>query len=469
MSALEGLRVLHVIAHLRAGGAAGSMAATARILAGRHRVLALEAPTSPLTRLELARAGIPVIPADGEAAALADADVVLIHFWNTPSTLAFLERLPSGLPTVGWAKINGGAAPQLVPPALVERTDRIVLTAAATARQAVIAGSPALLAPPETVRGIIDLTPFFGLPPAPHAGFVVTYVGTVGPGKIHPEFVSLSLAGAPPAARFAVYGTGGGEPALLRAAEAAGAAGRFDLRGFVGDLRPAMAEADVFGYPLAPDTYSSSDRSLQIAMAAGVPPVILPHGGIVDMVEHGVTGLVVAEHEYGAALATLAADPQMRRRLGAAAAAHARATFDAAAAARRIGAVLAAAAATGGRQRAAPHEHPFPAARRFVEALGEWGTPFRESLGGSAAADGVIATRTGDWLRTEGGLFHHRNGMPGDGMLRYWTGLVLEAEGRGDRAAAEFAAARAAGAAPGRVDRRLARLGGGPAAGAALS
>ncbi|BBK36026.1 hypothetical protein STAQ_11040 [Allostella sp. ATCC 35155] len=469
MNANGTFRVLHVIPHLRAGGAAGSMAATARILAGRHRVLALEAPTSPLTRLELARAGIPVIPADGEAAALADADVVLIHFWNTPSTLAFLERLPSGLPTVGWAKVNGAAPPQLVPPALVERADRIVLTTAATARQAVIAGNPALRAHPETVRGIIDLTPFFDLPPAPHAGFVVTYVGTVGPGKIHPDFVSISLAGAPAAARFTVCGTGGGEPALLAAAAAAGAAHRFEMRGFVTDLQPALAEADVFGYPLAPDTYSSSDRSLQIAMAAGLPPVILPYGGIVDMVEHGVTGLVVAERDYGAALAALAADTELRRRLSRAAAAHARSEFDAAAAARRIGAVLEAAAAAGGRQRTAPPDHPFPAARRFAEALGEWGAPFRDSLRGSTAADGAIAALTGDWVRTEGGLFHHRNGMPGDGMLRYWTGLVLEAEGRGDRAATEFATARATGAAPGRVERRLARLGGGRAAGAALS
>lgn len=441
------LRVLHVIAHLRAGGAAGSMTATARAMPGDHRVLALEPPVSPLIRLELARARIPIVPAADEAAALAEADVLLLHVWNTPGMLAFLERIPSGLPTVGWAKIAGSAPPQFVPAALVERSDRIVLTAASTARCAPVAGHPALLAPPETVRGIIELAPFFDLPPTPHNGFVVTYVGTVGPGKIHPDFAAISLDGAPASARFVVYGVGGGEAALMRAAEAAGARERFELRGFVTDLRPAFAEADVFGYPLAADTYSSSDRSLQSAMAAGVPPVILPHGGIVDMVEHGVTGLVVGEREYGAALAGLAANPDLRRRLGAAAVRHARAEFDAARSAQRVADILRAAVAAGGRHRGLPPAHPFPAARRFAEALGEWGAPFRDSLAGSAEADRAIARLAGDWMRTEGGLFHHRNGEPSDGMLRFWTGLMLQAEGHEERAAAEFAAARDAGAA----------------------
>jgi hypothetical protein len=99
-----------------------------------------------------------------------------------------------------------------------------------------------------------------------HAGFVVTYVGTIGPGKIHPDFVALSLAGAPADARFVVCGSGGGEAALIAAAEAAGARHRFELPGFVADLPPVLAASDVFGYPLAPDTYATSDRSLQEAM-----------------------------------------------------------------------------------------------------------------------------------------------------------------------------------------------------------
>ncbi|WP_374448090.1 glycosyltransferase family 4 protein [Stella sp.] len=459
MAAGSGLRVLHVIAHLRAGGAAGSVVATARAAGGRHRVLALEPTVSPLIRLQLARAAIPILAPDREAAALADADVVLLNFWNTPATLAFLERLPSGLPVVGWLKTCGSAPPQLVPPALIERADRIVLTAAATAGRAPLAGHPALLAPPETVRGVVDLEPFADLQPVPHAGFVVTYVGTIGPGKIHPDFVRLSLAGAPPEARFVVCGAGGGEAALLQAAEAAGARDRFHLPGFVGDLRPVLAASDVFGYPLAPDTYSSSDRSLQEAMRAGLPPVILRHGGIVDMVEHGRTGLVVDERDYGAALAALAADPDLRRRLGRAAADHARVQFDSAAAARRIEGILQAAAASPGRDRAGPpRDDPFPAARRFAAALGEWGTPFRESLAGSAAADRAVMRLAGDWVRVEGGLFHHRNGTPDDGMLRHWTGLVLAAEGRDAAAAAEFAAAAAAGVVRGDGRARTAEL-----------
>ncbi|BBK30823.1 glycosyltransferase involved in cell wall biosynthesis [Stella humosa] len=459
------LRILHVIPHLRAGGAAGSMATTVRRLqaagfAAEHRVLPLEAIVSPLIRIELARGGVALLPGPAaETAALAATDVILLHFWTTPASLAFIERLPPRVPVVAWIQVAGTAPPQVVPPALARRADRILLTAPCTALLPPLAGMT-LPAPAEVLRAPANLEPLQGLAPVPHAGFVVTYVGTVGPGKIHPDFVALSLSAGLPDARFVLCGGGGGEPALTAAATAAGAPERFDLRGHVRDLVPVLAGSDVFGYPLAPDTYSSSDRSLQEAMAAGLPPVILPYGGIPTMVEHEVSGLVVPEREYGAALALLHADPGLRARLGAGAARHARREFDAGRTCARLAAILGEVTAGPVRTRPASPEPPppFPAARRFADALGPWGKAFRDSLAGDDRADAAIAALPADQVRVEGGLFHQRNGMPDDGMLRYWTGLVLAAEGRIPAAARELAAAIAAGAAVERAGRRLANM-----------
>lgn len=461
------LRVLHIVPHLRAGGAAGSLTTTARLLAAdgfaaNHRVLPLEPILSPLVRIDLGRAGVTLLPGiEVEAAAIAASDVVILHFWNTPHTLAWLDRVPPRVPVVAWIKVAGTAAPQLVPPALVGRVDRILLTATCTAGLPPIHGWQGPLPPVEVIRGIADFTAAAAVRPVRHDGFVVTYVGTVGLGKIHPDFVALSLSAALPDARFVVCGSGGGETALAQAAEAAAAGGRFDLLGYVRDLRPVLAGSDVFGYPLAPDTYSSSDRSLQEAMFAGVPPVILRHGGIADMVEHGVSGLVVDEADYGAALAHLHADGDQRRRLAEGAAAHARRHFDALRSVRRLAAILAEAASAGTTRPAPPiTDDPFPAARRFSEAMGVAGEALRTSLSGDAgsdAADAIIQRLPADAVRVEGGLFHQRNGAPADGMLRYWTGLVLAAEGRAEAADREFSAAIAAGAAVDRARARLAR------------
>ena len=184
------------------------------------------------------------------------------------------------------------------------------------------------------------------------------------------------------------------------------------------------------------------------AMSAGVPPVILGHGGNPEMVRNGETGLVVDEAHYGAALAHLRHHPEERARLGANAARESAASLDGRRSALRLHALLAEASALGW---TSPHraEHaagPFAAAQRFADALGGWGDAFRRSLQGDRRADDAIRATSIDAARTEGGLFHHRNAEPDDGVLRYWAALVLEGHGRMDAARAEFAAARALGA-----------------------
>jgi glycosyltransferase involved in cell wall biosynthesis len=55
------------------------------------------------------------------------------------------------------------------------------------------------------------------------------------------------------------------------------------------------------------------------AMAAGVPVVATAVGGVPELVREGETGLLVPPRDPGAlaaALGTLAADPELRRRLG---------------------------------------------------------------------------------------------------------------------------------------------------------
>ncbi|MCA9618269.1 MAG: glycosyltransferase [Myxococcales bacterium] len=85
----------------------------------------------------------------------------------------------------------------------------------------------------------------------------------------------------------------------------------------------ALDEADVFLLPSV--TAAGGDEegipvSLMEAMAAGLPVVSTRHAGIGELVEDGVSGLLVEERDVAAALARLAqlaADPALRQRLGA--------------------------------------------------------------------------------------------------------------------------------------------------------
>src|SRR5256714_15389959 len=90
--------------------------------------------------------------------------------------------------------------------------------------------------------------------------------------KMHPRYVAMSADVDVPGVRFVVCGAGAGFPALARQAEQLGVGDRFELRGWVDDIRPVIARLDVFGYPLCEDNYSASDLVLQEVMYAGVPP-----------------------------------------------------------------------------------------------------------------------------------------------------------------------------------------------------
>lgn len=260
--------------------------------------------------------------------------------------------------------------------------------------------------------------------------------------------------------RFEVFGDGTWGDALKRQFAGLGAEGRVCFHGHAEDLRSALAAIDIFGYPLAPDTYASSDKSLQEAMWVGIPPVVLGETAVASLVEHDRTGLVCdSEADYPRAIERLAVDAALRQRLGAAARAYARFTFDPARNAARLRSLVETLAAMPKRQRLPLAGRDLSPAGRFVASLGELAREFAISLAGSEvhgqdvvrAADAAIAAATDVLARGEGGIFHYRNTYPGDPHLRLWAGLVVRERGGQAAAADDLAAAVAGGVEPWRT------------------
>lgn len=112
---------------------------------------------------------------------------------------------------------------------------------------------------------------------------------------------------------------GGGErrDAILARISRSPAAARIVMSGFVEDLRDAYAAADLLaltsineGMPVA----------VMEAMAAGVPVVATRAGGVVDLIEDGRNGILVADYEpstFAAALSAAMRDAPARHRLAA--------------------------------------------------------------------------------------------------------------------------------------------------------
>jgi glycosyltransferase involved in cell wall biosynthesis len=87
--------------------------------------------------------------------------------------------------------------------------------------------------------------------------------------------------------------------------------------GFVDPVEPAMAGLDLL---LHPSTAEGLGTAVLDAMAAGAPPVAFAIGGLPEVIEHGMSGLLVPPGDtrmFAAEAAKLILDPSLRASLGA--------------------------------------------------------------------------------------------------------------------------------------------------------
>jgi glycosyltransferase involved in cell wall biosynthesis len=151
---------------------------------------------------------------------------------------------------------------------------------------------------------------------------------SVGRLKEPKDFAGLIAALGEVAAsyRAVVVGDGPDRPALERAIAETGAA--VELLGERDDVAAQLAASDVF---VLASRSEGMPISILEAMAAGLPVVASAVGGVPELVEDGVTGLLVPPGDaaaLAAALERVLGDPALRARLGAAARARAEERFD---------------------------------------------------------------------------------------------------------------------------------------------
>lgn len=435
---MTALRILHLIDRLSLGGAARSLIASARHSTAGHRVLSIRSPDA--RALALARdAGVEPIDAARFAEEVAACDIVHLHFWNTPELYALLR---AGLPPcrlVLTSHVLGSSDPHVLVPGLLAMADHIIATSPETLTRCRL-GAPAV-----SIPAAADFERLNGLRRAPHEGFAVGYIGTVDFAKMHPDYVAMHAAADVPAMRILVCGSGNAAPALRRQAGALGLAKRFELCGFVEDVRSVFERLDVFGYPLCEGNYATSELVLHEAMFAGLPCVVLANGGAANTIVDGETGFLVSDAAgFADRLRMLAADSALGTRIGRQAALHARASLGAANVAPMIDAVYTDTMALPPRPRrlAAATD----GCDAFLRSLGPAAAMFRGSLAGDRACDDRIVRAPPVLASADaGGVLHYRRVYPDDAPLRFWAGLVLLGERRAVLAAGEFEAARKLG------------------------
>jgi len=159
-------------------------------------------------------------------------------------------------------------------------------------------------------------------PPAAHAGRLFLAVGRLHRQKAYDVLLEAfaRIAGEFPDWRLVALGEGEERAALEAQSARLGLAGRVDWLGQLDDPWPWLRAADVF---VLPSRYEGTPNALLEAMSCGLAPIVSDAtAGALDHVADGASGLVVPVEDAGAlaaAMRRLAAGPELRARLGAAA------------------------------------------------------------------------------------------------------------------------------------------------------
>ncbi|RMG41187.1 MAG: glycosyltransferase, partial [Candidatus Dadabacteria bacterium] len=358
-----------------------------------------------------------------------------------------------------WMHVVGDQPPQIITPEVIEFADFALASSPGCYLNENIQSLPDELrvAKTDTVFAASDFARLEGLKPVKHSGFNVGYIGTVDYVKMHRSFLKMSSAVNVPEIQFIICG-GGRYKEIEAEARRMGCAERFKFKGFVEDIKNEIASFDVYGYPLCPETYASSELNLQEVMYAGVPPVVFPYGGVPHLVINDYSGLIVhSEREYTQAIEYLYYNPEERKRLGENARRYASQIFGGENSAKKFLEIYKRVLESEKKTRKWPNpdrigeslpdvnpQADVIGSARLIASLGKHASHFVTSrssndLNSVLEAEKHIAQSLP--VMVDGGIFSYARFHSSDPFLRLWHGLTLREAGKYPEAISEFISA----------------------------
>jgi glycosyltransferase involved in cell wall biosynthesis len=359
---------------------------------------------------------------------IAEADIVIIHWWNHPLLYDFLvrEQLPP-CRLIIWSHNSGFYPPGVFTDKILNYPDLFVFTTPASFKTKEVKN---LSGKQEKNLRVVWSTAGVeyvrSVEPKKHAGFNIGYIGTVDYAKIHSNFLKICNKINIPDVKFIVCG-GPSEKEFREETKKMGIAEKFDFTGQVARITEYLSIFDIFGYPLSPYHYGTCDQSLAESMAAGVVPVVLQNRMEKYMVKDGITGIVAkSEKDYIKAIQKLYKNKKLRDSLSKNARLHALDFFSADKMVREWEVIfkeISLIPKASKKWNINKKNSEISAKDVFLESLGAYGKIF---------ADEKKIIKLGEshiWKANTRGTVHHYNYFfPNDETISLWSNLMSDGE-----------------------------------------
>ncbi|OWY58547.1 hypothetical protein B7486_79380, partial [cyanobacterium TDX16] len=162
-----------------------------------HVAIVLEGPASLPLVMAARRAGVVLeVAPDHERVdeLVAEADIVLVHWWNHPGLRALLQRPLPPTRLVLWCHVLGLHPPQVLTADATPSVDHVLLTSELSRASELAVAAERSGVPVDVVPAPFDVQRLSGFEPRPHDGVRIGYVGLVNDTKLHPGFAQLCAA-----------------------------------------------------------------------------------------------------------------------------------------------------------------------------------------------------------------------------------------------------------------------------------
>lgn len=325
MEEKDRIKILHITTHM--GGGVGKVISDLAVHDTQytHSILLLEEPEKKQFIDKCYQAGIEVKVNSSQTetvCALNNSDVVILHWWHHPLMCKFLYHFPKcSIRLILWSHVSGCTYPFLSYD-FCTKFHKIFFTSQCsfqnkywnTLQRKEIAEKAILVYGLGQLSLLKKKQDYQTKNPV-----VVGYIGTLTKSKLHPEFVNIcyEILQKNPQIKFVLIGDKKAGQWIESQSRQRGIEKQVELRGYCENINDCLLEFDIFGYPLNPYHFGTTENSILEAMAAALPVVLINQLTEQYIIENGFDGLLSDDLEkYKENILTLAKHDTLRKYLG---------------------------------------------------------------------------------------------------------------------------------------------------------